>query len=66
MKKQNDDQKQPARYWLVDISLTSGEVLQFYVKALTIGDAYEKADEHAEWVSNPQLLNHLRAFKLMV
>lgn len=66
MKTQDEDQKQPARYWLVDISLTSGEVLQFYVKALTIGDAYEKADEYAEWVSNPQLLNHLRTFKLMV
>lgn len=66
MKKQNDDQKQPARYWLVDITLTSGLVLQFYVKALTIGDAYRKADEYADWVSNPQLLNHLRTFKLMV
>lgn len=66
MKKQNDDQKQPVRYWLVDISLTSGLVLQFYVKALTIGDAYRKADEYADWVSNPQLLNHLRTFKLMV
>lgn len=51
---------------MVDIELTSGEVLQIYVKALTIGDAYEKADEYAEWVSNEKLLNKLRQFKLMV
>lgn len=60
------DEKLPMRYWMVDIELTSGEVLQIYVKALTIGDAYEKADEYAEWVSNEKLLNKLRQFKLMV
>lgn len=66
MKTKTEKQEQPLRYWLVDLALTSGEALQFYVKALTIGDAYQKADEYAEWVSNPQLLNHLRKFKLMV
>lgn len=66
MKTTRENQKQPARYWLVDITLTSSEVLQFYVKALTIGEAYQKADEYAEWVENEKLANVLRTFKCMV
>jgi hypothetical protein len=67
MDKQDRKPKQPIpiRYWLVDITLTSGEVLQFYVKALTIGDAYEKADGYADLVSNDVLRNKLKTFKLM-
>jgi hypothetical protein len=67
MDKQDRNPKQPIpiRYWLVDITLTSGEVLQFYVKALTIGDAYEKADGYADLVSNDVLRNKLKTFKLM-
>lgn len=58
-------QKQPIRYWLVEITLTSGESLQFYVKTLTISDAYEKADGYAELVSNDVLKNKLKTFRLM-
>ena len=67
MCKQDRNPKQPIpiRYWLVDITLTSGEFLQFYVKALTIKDAYEKADGYAELVSNDVLRNKLKTFKLM-
>lgn len=64
-KARNPKEPIPIRYWLVDITLTSGEVLQFYVKALTIGDAYEKADGYAELVSNDVLKNKLKIFKLM-
>ena len=63
--KQNN-QKQPIRYWYVDITLTSGEVLQFYVKAINILEAYKKADGYADLVSNEKLLNKLKSFKLMV
>ena len=65
MKRENENQKQPVRYWLVEITLTSGERLQFYVKALTEIDAYEKADGYSKLVSNDVLKNKLKQFKLM-
>lgn len=64
-KSKDPKQKLPMKYWMVDIELTSGDRLQFYVKALTLGDAYDKADSYAEWTSNDQLLNKLKGFKLM-
>ena len=36
----------PIRIWMVDITLTSGEVIQFYVKARTKHDALEKAKSY--------------------
>ena len=69
--RQKSSKKQPVakkpkgmRYWLVEITLTSGEILQFYVKALTEFDAYEKADGYTYWVSNEKLKNKLK-FRLM-
>lgn len=49
--------KQPMKYWLVDITLTSGEELQFYVSAEYEHDAYAKADGYAELASNSSLAN---------
>ena len=66
MKTQTEKSKQPLKYWLVDIELTSGEVLKFYVKTRNLHEAYEKADEYASWTNNERLNNHLRTFKLMV
>lgn len=63
--KKEEDQKQPVKYWLVDITLTSSERLQFYVKALTEFDAYEKAYGYTDLVSNEGLKNKLKTFKLM-
>ena len=60
-----ENQEKPIHYWFVDITLTSGEVLEFYVKALTISDAYDKANEYTYWVSNEKLLSLLRKFKFM-
>ena len=40
-------QKQPLKCWLVEITLTSGEGLQFYVTAKDEFSAYQKADEYA-------------------
>jgi hypothetical protein len=57
--------KQSMKYWLVEFTLTSGEVLQFYVKALTQFDAYEKADGYVYWLNNKKLKNKLNKFGLM-
>ena len=57
--------KQPMKYWLVEFTLMSGEVLQFYVKALTQFDAYEKADGYVYWLDNKKLKNKLSKFRLM-
>ena len=54
--------KQPKKkYWLVEITLTSGEGLQFYVSAKTEHDAYKKADEYAIQVENESLANFYKA-----
>ena len=53
------------RLWLVDITLTSGEVLQFYVSGMTQFDAYEKADGYSYWVGNEKLKNKLKTFRFM-
>ena len=59
-----NNKKQPMKYWLVEFTLTSGEILSFYVKALTQFDAYEKANGYKSWVNNEKLLDNLRTFKL--
>ena len=64
--KKENTKNESLRYWFVDITLTSGEVLKFYVKALTLFDAYEKADGYTYWASNETLKNKLKSFKLMV
>jgi hypothetical protein len=53
------------RLWLVDITLTSGEILKFYVSGMTQFDAYEKADAYSYWVANKKLKNKLSTFRLM-
>jgi hypothetical protein len=53
------------RLWLVEITSTDGEVLQFYVSSMTQFDAYEKADAYSHWVGNDKLKNNLKTFRLM-
>ena len=53
------------RLWLVEITSTDGEILQFYVSALTQFDAYEKADSYVYWLENEKLKNKLKTFRLM-
>jgi len=60
-----NNKKQPMKYWLVEFTLTSGEVLEFYIKARTQFDAYEKADGYRFWTKDEKLLDNLRTFKLM-
>jgi hypothetical protein len=55
-KRSKEQEKQPLKCWLVDITLTSGEGLQFYVTAKDQSEAYIKADGYAELAENKELL----------
>ncbi len=48
-------EKQPMKYWLVEITLTSGEGLQFYVSAINQQEALKKADGYSELAENKSL-----------
>lgn len=52
------------KYWLVEITLTSGKGLQFYVSGKTQYDAYEKADAYKCWAGDEKLISLLSQFKL--
>ena len=64
-KSSNGKQKQPMKYWLVDITLTSGEDLQFYVPAINQHEAFIKADDYAELAENKQLRDFYKGFRLL-
>ena len=54
------------KYWLVELTLTSGRVRTFYVKARFQHDAYEKADYYASLVCNEKLFDlTTEKFKLL-
>jgi hypothetical protein len=55
-KVRKEQEKQPLKCWLVEITLTSGEGLQFYVTAKDQHEAYIKADGYAELAENKELL----------
>lgn len=63
-KEAKSPQKPPMKYWLVEFTLTSSESKNFYVKARTQFDAYEKADSYSYWMENPILREKL-TFRLM-
>jgi hypothetical protein len=65
MEKTKTNQKQPLRIWLVEITLTSGEGLQFYVSARTQLEAYEKADDYSVLAENEKLCNYYKGFKML-
>lgn len=65
MNKEKKSGKQPIKYWLVEITLTSGEILEFYVKAINQFEANEKADGYAVLAENDKLKNYLKKFRLM-
>jgi hypothetical protein len=60
-----EQEKQPLKCWLVEITLTSGEDLQFYVTAKDQFAAYEKADGYAEMAENRHLREFYKGFKLL-
>jgi hypothetical protein len=49
--------REPIRYWMVELTLTSGEVLNFYVKAKQHQDALIKA-QSLQHVSTLPRLKH--------
>ena len=57
MNKKKKADKPPMKYWLVELTLTSGRVRTFYVKARFQSDAYQKADYYAGLASNEKLFN---------
>ena len=66
-KARNPKEPIPIRYWLVEITLTSGEGLQFYVSAINEHEAYLKADDYSELAKNDKLLECYKkmGFKLL-
>lgn len=65
MNKKKKAEKPPMKYWLVELTLTSGRVRTFYVKARFQQDAYKKADYYASLASNEKLFEMVDTFKLM-
>ena len=66
MNKKKKAEDVPMKYWLVELTLTSGRVRTFYVKARFQQDAYEKADYYAGLASNEKLFNTAtEEFKLL-
>lgn len=63
--KEKNTQKQPIKYWLVEITLTSGEILEFYVKAINQFEANQKADDYAVLAENEKLKNYYKQFRLL-
>ena len=60
-----EEQAKIIKYWLVEITLTSGEIQEFYVSAQTLFFAQEKAYEYAFWMADERLKNKLSTFRLM-
>ena len=55
--KKKKAENEPMKYWLVELTLTSGRVRTFYVKARYQADAYQKADYYASLASNEKLFD---------
>lgn len=47
--------REPIRYWMVELTLTSGDVQNFYVRARTSADAMVKANENKFRATIPRL-----------
>lgn len=58
-------ENQPTKYWLMEITLTSGEILEFYVKAINQKEADKKGLEYAELAENESLKNYYKQFRLL-
>ena len=56
-KKKAENEEIPLRYWLVELTLTSGRVRTFYVKAINQFEANKKADYYGELASNKKLFD---------
>ena len=52
--------KEPMKYWFVEITLTSGEGLQFYVSAKDEEHLQSKVDAYAIQMENEGLFNYYK------
>jgi hypothetical protein len=59
--KKEEENKKPIRVWLVEHTLTSGEVHTFYVKAKDHFQAYKIG---GEWADMMETIPSLKGFKL--
>lgn len=59
-KTKKQEEKQPLQLWLVDITLTSGEDLQFYVSAINQFEAYKKAEGYVDLAENESLRRYYK------
>ena len=59
-KTKKQEEKQPLRLWLVEITLTSGEGLQFYVSAINQFEAYKKAESYVDLAENESLRRYYK------
>ena len=64
--KKEKQEKQPMKYWLVQFTLTSGRIVEFYVSAINEFEANEKAIRYQYIVEIPKFLSKLDGFKLLV
>jgi len=65
-KQKKNAEKPPMKYWLVELTLTSGRVRIFYVKARYQYEAYKTADYYAGLISNEKLFDlTTKNFKLL-
>ncbi len=56
----------PKKYWLVEITTTVGDTLQFYVAAINQFEAYKKATEYEDLARNEKLRKiYGKDFKLL-
>jgi len=58
-------QKQPIKCWLVEITPTGCDTLQFYVTAINQIEAYKKADDYVEILEHETLRKFYGGFKLL-
>jgi hypothetical protein len=58
MTKKQTVEKRPLRIWSVEITLTSGEGLQFFMPAKDEFHANQKADEYSLLAENKMLYNY--------
>ena len=63
--KKKSIQKQPTKCWLVEITPTGCDTLQFYVTAINQFEAQKKADDYAELAEHKELRKFYGNFRRM-
>lgn len=64
-KRKKRSEHQSLKTWLADITLTSGDSLNFYVSAINQFEANKKADSYCEMAENGNLKKFYGGFKYL-